>query len=196
MFLKVLADIGVGDFGLDGCCFEDLRVPDAGELEELGGLDAACAEDDFAGDADCVFLAFVVKSYACCAPLVVLVSPFQYDFLHCCLCEQDQVFSVGGGQVVSPCRVAPFLSLGVYSGQRRPAAKVGSREMTAVGLDSELVERGMPMLAAGGIVGAVDGVQGPVCAVTFLVKESLMAFLVCLVGDLEGFAFLEVWSGR
>lgn len=92
--LEVLADVGVGNFGRYACCFEYLRVPDAGQLEQLGRLDAACAEDDFAGDADCVFLAFVVESDACCAPLVVLVFPLQYDFLRCCFCEQDQVLAV------------------------------------------------------------------------------------------------------
>lgn len=66
--------------------------------------------------------------------------------------------------------------------------------MTAVGIDSKLVESGMPMLATGGIVGAVDGVQRPICAVVLLFKESLMALLVCFIGHLKGLAFLEVWS--
>lgn len=66
--------------------------------------------------------------------------------------------------------------------------------MTAVGLNSELVESGMPMLATGGIGGAVDGVQRPICAVVILFKESLVALLVCFIGDLKGLASLEVRS--
>jgi len=68
--------------------------------------------------------------------------------------------------------------------------------MTAIGINSKLVESCMPMLATGGIIGAVDCVQRPICAVVFLVKESLMALLVCFVGYLECLAFLEVWSER
>ncbi len=68
--------------------------------------------------------------------------------------------------------------------------------MTAIGINSKLVESGMPMLATGGIVGAVDSVQRPVRAVVLLVKEGLMALLVCFVGYLECLAFLEVWSER
>jgi hypothetical protein len=68
--------------------------------------------------------------------------------------------------------------------------------MTAIGINSKLVKSGMPMLATGGIIGAVDSVQRPIGAVVFLVKESLMALLVCFIGYLKGFAFLEVWSER
>jgi len=66
--------------------------------------------------------------------------------------------------------------------------------MTAVGINPKLIESGMPVLAAGGIIGAIDSVQRSIRAVVFLVKESLMALLVCFIGYLKGLAFLEIWS--
>lgn len=94
VFLEVLADVGVGHFGLYACGFEDFRVADTGELEELGRLDTPCAEDDFAGDVDFILLAFVFESYAGCPPLIALAPPFQYNLLRRCFCEQHQILSM------------------------------------------------------------------------------------------------------
>lgn len=94
VFLKVLADVGVGHFGLYACGFEDFRVPDTRKLEELGRLDTPCAEDDFAVDIDCMLLAFMFKSYASCPPLIALIPLFQHNLLRRCFGEQHQILSM------------------------------------------------------------------------------------------------------
>ncbi len=64
--------------------------------------------------------------------------------------------------------------------------------MTSVGVYSDIVEGGVPVLAAGCIVGRVDCVQRAIYAVVVLVEVGLVTFLVCFLGYVKGFALLKV----
>lgn len=63
MVLHVGADGRIGDFAFYTCGGEDGWVADSRELEDLGGLDGAPADDDLAGCRDGVFLPVCCDAY-------------------------------------------------------------------------------------------------------------------------------------
>lgn len=66
--------------------------------------------------------------------------------------------------------------------------------MASVGVDAELVESGVPVFVTFGRFGRVDGVNGSGGAVKVGVEMGLIFFLICLIGRMERFGFLEEWS--
>ena len=57
--MQVLADAGEGVDERDGVLGEFAGGADAAELEQLGGVEGAAAEDDFVAGADCAWDAAV-----------------------------------------------------------------------------------------------------------------------------------------
>lgn len=47
VFLEIFAHVGVGNFDVDAGGCENFWIADPGDFEQLGGLNATAADDDF-----------------------------------------------------------------------------------------------------------------------------------------------------
>ena len=103
---------------------------------------------------------------------------------------------MGKWQVERACGVAPFLSLGVYSGQGGIAPHIGPREMAAVRFNPELVECSMPVRLRGTVLGGIRCVERSIGAMIIVVKVNLMTLLICPIRCYKSFALSEVWSAE